>query len=150
MTTVSVRREPELSHIWLVEDNEADVRLMEEALHEQSLAFRMHVCRDGEEARRLAGIAGEKDAEPCPDLFILDLHLPKVDGPEVLRTFRANRNCAKTPVIVFSSSMSPADRLMVERYEGVSFLQKPIGLDEYMAVGKRVKEALTRRYGSPA
>ena len=46
--------------------------------------------------------------------------------------------------------MSPADRLMVERYEDVSFLQKPIGLDEYMAVGKRVKEALTRRYGSPA
>jgi DNA-binding response OmpR family regulator len=133
-----------------VEDNEADVRLMEEALHEQSLAFRMHVCRDGEEARRLAGIAGENDAEPCPDLFILDLHLPKVDGPEVLRTFRANRNCAKTPVIVFSSSMSPADRVMVERYEGVSFLQKPIGLDEYMAVGQRVKEALTRRYGSPA
>ena len=34
-----------------------------------------------------------------PDLFILDLHLPKVDGPEVLRTFRANRNCAKTPVM---------------------------------------------------
>ena len=145
MTTASALIEREPSHIWLVEDNEADVRLMEEALHEQSLAFRLHICRDGEEARRLAGIAGEDEAGPCPDLFILDIHLPKVDGPEVLRTFRENRNCAKTPVIVFSSSMSPAERMMIERYDGVSFLQKPIGLDEYMAVGQRVKEALAAK-----
>jgi CheY-like chemotaxis protein len=145
VTTVSALKEPEPSHIWLVEDNEADIRLMEEALHEQSLAFRLHICRDGEEARRLAGIAGDDETEPCPDLFILDLHLPKVDGREVLRTFRENRNCSKTPVIVFSSSMSPAERLSVEQFEGVSFLQKPIGLDEYMAVGARVKEALSSK-----
>jgi CheY-like chemotaxis protein len=133
-----------LNQIWLAEDNEADVRLMEEALHEHGLRYQLLVCRDGEEALRLADSAGIDDA-PCPDLLILDLHLPKVDGPAVLRHFRANDNCRNTPVFVLSSSVSPKDRSYVEAFEGVSFVQKPMGLDEYLGVGRLVKDVLTLR-----
>jgi two-component system, chemotaxis family, response regulator Rcp1 len=130
------------NHIWLAEDNEADVRLMEEALREHTLKYDLRICRDGEEALRMADAAGVSGQEPCPDILILDLHLPKVDGPEVLRRFRANTNCANTPVIVFSSSISPADRLAVETYDRVSFLRKPIDLDEYLTVGQTVRDTL--------
>jgi CheY-like chemotaxis protein len=128
--------------IWLAEDNEADIRLLEEALQEHALVCNVRICRDGEEALRLAGIAGFDDDAPCPDLLILDLHLPKVDGPAVLRRFRANDNCVKTPVIVFSSSISPKERSYVEAFSGVSFVQKPMGLDDYLKVGQLVKNVL--------
>lgn len=136
------------NHIWLAEDNEADVRLMEEALREHTLVYDLRICRDGEEAMRMADRAGEEENEPCPDILILDLHLPKVDGPEVLRRFRANANCADTPVIVFSSSISPAEKLAVETFERVSFLRKPIDLDEYLTVGQRVRETLALKHSS--
>lgn len=133
------------AQIWLAEDNDGDVRLMEEALNEYSLQYKLHICRDGEEALRLADVAGNENEQPCPDLLILDLHLPKVDGPEVLRRFRANGNCLKTPVIVFSSSISPRERAAVEAFDNVSFLQKPVALDQYLTVGQKVKDVLADR-----
>jgi DNA-binding response OmpR family regulator len=80
----------------------------------------------------------EKD-RPCPDLLILDLHLPKVDGPEVLRRFRANANCVNTPVMILSSLIAPAERAVIDQFSGVSVQEKPLDLDGYSALGKRIK-----------
>jgi CheY-like chemotaxis protein len=126
--------------IWVVEDNDADVRLLREALDEQSLRYELHVFSNGEEAVRLADTAGNERA--CPDLLILDLHLPKVDGPEVLRRFRANANCLHTPVLILSSLIAPAERTYIEGFSGVSIQHKPMDLDGYLALGRRIKSIL--------
>jgi CheY-like chemotaxis protein len=127
--------------MWLVEDNEADIRLMKEALDEQALRYELHVFRNGEEALRMLDAAG-KDEHPCPDLLMLDLHLPKVDGPEVLRRFRANTNCANTPVVVLSSLIAPKERTFIERFPRVLVQEKPFDLDGYVAIGRRIKAIL--------
>lgn len=76
--------------------------------------------------------------------MILDLGLPRVDGLDVLRTFRANKNCTHTPVIVFTSSLAPAHRLAAEQFEGVQFISKPSDLDAFLEFGRTVKNLLFR------
>jgi CheY-like chemotaxis protein len=128
--------------VWLVEDNEADVRLMKEALDEQALRYELQVFRNGEEALRMVDAAGRANEPPCPDLLMLDLHLPKVDGPEVLRRFRANDNCTHTPVVVLSSLIAPKERTVIEAYPRVLVQEKPFDLDGYLAIGRRIKAIL--------
>jgi two-component system, chemotaxis family, response regulator Rcp1 len=127
-------------HIWVVEDNDADVLLLREALDEQALRYELTVFGNGEEALRFVDEAGTHSA--CPDLLILDLHLPKVDGPEVLRRFRANADCLHTPVLILSSLVAPQERIYIERFSGVSIQDKPMDLDGYSALGRRIKALL--------
>jgi two-component system response regulator len=68
--------------IWMAEDNDGDVYLMREALDAQALRYALHVFRNGEEALQLVDIAGSENHRASPDLLVLDLHLPKVDGPD--------------------------------------------------------------------
>jgi CheY-like chemotaxis protein len=133
-----------LIQIWLAEDNDADVRLMREALDEQALRYALHVFRNGEEALHFMGSAGRGNERPCPDLLILDLHLPKIEGREVLRRFRANPNCLRTPVLILSSLIAPAERSYIDRFSGVEVQDKPLDLDGYLALGRRIKNLLLR------
>jgi two-component system, chemotaxis family, response regulator Rcp1 len=128
--------------ILLTEDNPADVRLLEEAINEQCLDCDLHVFDDGEEALKFAAVAGNDGQPPCPDIFLLDLHLPKIDGLDVLRRFRQNSNCLTTPVVIFSSSISPNDRREVARFAGTYFRPKPTGLDSFLTIGAFIKELL--------
>jgi len=132
----------QLARIWLAEDNEADVRLMREAFSEHDIQCQLQVCVDGEEALRLIETA---EAEQyCPDLVILDFHLPKVDGLEVLQRFRANPSCVETPIVIFTSGLSPEERSMIEGYRNIFILQKPVNLDDYLAVGRQIKDWLLK------
>lgn len=129
--------------ILLAEDNPADQRLVVEALTMHELSHTLQIVEDGEEALRAVKVAGRAGQVGCPDLLILDLHLPRIDGLEILREFRANENCANVPVLVFTSSISPAERCEAERLTGVQFVNKPTELDEFLAVGGLIK-ALVR------
>ncbi len=91
-----------------------------------------------------ARTAGSDEQIPCPDLLILDLGLPRVDGLEVLRAFRNNKHCASTPVIIFSASIAPEHRNAVQNFEDVRFIPKPMDLDEFMDFGRTVKNMLMR------
>ncbi len=128
--------------IWLAEDNDSEVRLMHEALREQALRYELHVFRNGEDALATLDIAGNENERPCPDLLILDLHLPMIDGSEVLRSFRANANCVNTPVMILSSLIAPAERAFINQFSGVSVQEKPLDLDGYSALGQRIKAIL--------
>jgi DNA-binding response OmpR family regulator len=101
-----------------------------------------NVVDNGEQAVQVARLAGTEGQAPCPDLLILDLGLPRVDGIEVLRAFRANKNCTQTPVIVFTSSVSPQHRLVAEQFEGVRFVTKPLELEEFLEFGRTVKQMM--------
>ena len=129
------------ANILLAEDNPADQRLIAEALKRHHLNPRLQVVENGEAALSAAKEAGHDD-KPCPDVFILDLHMPRVDGLDVLREFRANEHCQHTPVIVFTSSVSPVIRTSVESFNGVRIISKPTDLDEFLAFGAVVKSVL--------
>jgi CheY-like chemotaxis protein len=134
--------------ILLAEDNPADQRLVAEALTIHELSHTLHIVEDGEEALRTVKIVGYTGQVRCPDLLILDLHLPRIDGLEVLREFRANENCANVPVLVFTSSISPAERSEAERLSGVQFVHKPTELDDFLAVGGLIKSLVGRAHSN--
>ena len=87
---------------------------------------------------------------PCPELVLLDLNLPKVNGIEVLRQLRKNWRCQSTPVIVVTSSMAEADRKAVELLGVQAYFQKPANLSSYMRLEQLMKIYLSTPEADPA
>jgi CheY-like chemotaxis protein len=129
-------------HILLAEDNPADVLLVREALEEHHIPHRLHVVQDGEQAIHFVERMGQPDGTPCPDLLLLDLNLPKADGPQVLREFRRHPECAHTPVVVVSSSDAPQDRARVSPLGISRYFRKPPDLDAFLHLGAVVREVV--------
>lgn len=127
----------------LAEDNPADVYLIRQALAENNVDCQLHVASDGKEALALLGRNGNGATPPQPDLILLDVNLPQHDGTEILQHIRGNPRLNTVPVIVFTSSDSPADRLSATQLGAVRFIKKPSLLDEFMAIGAVIREVLT-------
>jgi CheY-like chemotaxis protein len=128
--------------ILLVEDNSGDVFLIRLALEESGIEHELHVVRDGEQAIDFVSRIGQPGGVPCLDLVLLDLNLPKIEGPQVLIQLRSNPAHSFTPVIVVSSSDAESDRarfagLLITRY-----FRKPNDLGEFMQLGALVREVL--------
>jgi len=130
-------------HILLAEDNPADIYLIRQALAENNVSCILQVAVDGNEALLLLRAAGKFAGTGRPDLILLDLNLPRHDGMEVLHHIRQDRRLAAVPVIVFTSSDSPADRLSATHLGVTRFIKKSSFLDEFMAVGAVIREILT-------
>jgi CheY-like chemotaxis protein len=129
-------------NILLAEDNLADVLLVRKALDEYEIPHDLHVVRDGEEALAFIQHMGEPNGIPCPDVVLLDLNLPKLDGPEVLTQFRKHPQCALTPVIVISSSDAHRDRERMASLGISRYFRKPSDLDEFLRLGAIVREVV--------
>jgi chemotaxis family two-component system response regulator Rcp1 len=127
-------------NILLAEDNGGDVRLIREALLEHEIQCELFVVSDG--ALALDYIDQMGDDRPCPDIFLLDLNLPKVDGLQVLAHFRNHPLCTSTPVVVITSSDAPRDRANVGKLGPALYFRKPMEFDEFMRLGALVKEAV--------
>lgn len=127
--------------IVLVEDNPADVFLIEEALRAHGFQFDLRWIADGEQA--VGALPSIAEGE-CPDLFLLDLNLPRVDGKEVLTRIRQTPAFASAKVAILTSSDSPADRRETELLGADCYIQKPPTLDEFMQIGGIIQELLGR------
>jgi CheY-like chemotaxis protein len=125
--------------ILLAEDNPGDVLLVRYALEEHQIAHDLHVARDGAQAIEFIGRMGEPGGMPYPDIVLLDLNLPKVDGPVVLTEFRKLPQCGQTPVIVVSSSDAPRDRERMAQMGIAFYFKKPSDLDAFMELGAIVR-----------
>ncbi len=125
------------TQILLVEDSDTDAFLVQEALREHGIAAEVRVIADGALARRLI-----EEQETCPDLVILDLNLPKVDGLSLLRLMRERGWCHQTQVAVLTSSQAERDRREALALGARRFLHKSSTLDEFLAVGSVFKELL--------
>jgi CheY-like chemotaxis protein len=128
--------------ILLAEDNRGDVLLVQQALAEHHLPHKLHVVRDGEEALRFVACMGQPGQMPCPDILLLDLNLPKIDGPRVLREFRKHPDCAHTPVVVVTSSDTPDDRARVDALGISRYFKKPSDLDAFLQLGAVVRQVV--------
>lgn len=125
-------RDGEPIDILLVEDNPGDVRLTEIAFEEGCINNNLHVAMDGEEALDFLFQRGEHETAHRPDIVLLDLNLPKIDGHEVLREIRNDDALRRLPVVVLTSSESKDD--VVESYElnSNAYITKPVTADDFI------------------
>jgi CheY-like chemotaxis protein len=114
--------------ILLVEDNQDDEVLTLRALEGQHIANRVDVVRDGAEALDFLHGEGER---PMPELVLLDLKLPKIDGLEVLRRIRADERTALLPVVILTSSKEETDLMAGYAGGANSYIRKPVDFDEF-------------------
>ncbi len=118
--------------ILVVDDSSADVRLLREAVREQGIVAELHAVEDGEQA--LARLARGLR----PDLVLLDLNLPRLDGREVLTAMKGDPDLRAIPVIVLSTSSSPGDVADCYARHANSYLVKPMHLEELGAVMRAI------------
>jgi CheY-like chemotaxis protein len=131
-----------LLKILLAEDNRGDVLLVREALLAHRIEYELFLVSDGAHALDFIDQIGNNHTAPCPDVFLLDLNLPKADGHEVLERFRKHPLCTSTPVVIVTSSDTPRDRERVARLGAARYFRKPMEIDEFMQLGALVKEVV--------
>jgi two-component system, chemotaxis family, response regulator Rcp1 len=130
-----------LINILLVEDNPADVRLTQEALKEASHArTRLHVVGDGVEALEFLHKQGAFAGAPRPDLMLLDLNLPRVDGRQVLAQVKGDPDLRRIPVVVLTTSPSEDDILHAYDQHVNSYIRKPVDLDQFLHVLRAIDD----------
>jgi two-component system, response regulator len=118
--------------ILLVEDNANDEALTLRALKKGNVANTVVVARDGVEALDyLLAPAADGTRKALPQLVLLDLKLPKIDGHEVLRRIRNDEWTRLLPVVILTSSVEPADRLAGYRHGANSYVRKPVDFAEF-------------------
>ena len=120
--------------ILLVEDNPVDEQITLRALEKRHVANRVVVAHDGEEALEcLFGAAEGEPAPPAslPEVVLLDLKLPKIDGLEVLRRIRSSERTSRLPVVVLTSSDEERDILQSYSLGVNSYVRKPVNFDQF-------------------
>ncbi|MCZ3367356.1 MULTISPECIES: response regulator [Methanobacterium] len=125
--------------ILLVEDNAADVRLINEIFKDFTTLNKMHVVNDGIAAMDFLHKKGEYKNAPRPDLVLLDLNLPRKDGREVLVEIKEDENLKSIPVIILTTSSAPEDISETYNYAN-SFITKPANLDSFIKVLKSLED----------
>jgi CheY-like chemotaxis protein len=138
----------EAIRILLAEDNEGDVYLVRRALEKQGLPHQLIIARNGEDALRLLIDAEKGPQGSLPDLILLDLNLPRVDGGQILSRIRRTSLFDQTPVIVLTSSDSPKDREMALGLGANLYFRKPTDLNSFMKLGQVVQETLRKTSGA--
>lgn len=133
---------PRPYQIWIAEDNPADVYLIEEALRRHEFAYRLATAGNGEDMLNMIGRLEGDPSENCPDLFLIDLNLPRRSGTEILARIRESRRCAQVPAIVITSSDSPQDRAKARELGASFYFRKPADLEKFMTIGNVVRRFL--------
>jgi CheY-like chemotaxis protein len=126
--------------ILLVEDNPGDVRLTKEALKEGTIRNHLNVASDGVEAMRYLRREGEHADATRPDLILLDLNLPKMDGREVLQAVKADPSLRQIPVVVLTSSAAEQDIVRAYDLHANCYVSKPVDLDQFIHVVKSIED----------
>ncbi len=124
-----------MTHVLLVEDNEADVILLREALREGGVDLDLTVAQDGEQA-----MAGLRDGDGLPDLVLLDLNLPRKDGREVLAEIKSDSALRSIPVVVLTTSKAEEDILRSYDLHANAYVTKPVDFNRFIEVVRQIDE----------
>ena len=120
--------------ILLVEDNVGDVRLTKEALKEGKVYNNLHWAKDGVEALAFLRREGSHNNAPRPDIILLDLNLPKIDGREVLSVIKNDNQLKHIPVVVLTTSKADEDVLRSYELHANCYVTKPVDLEKFILV----------------
>jgi chemotaxis family two-component system response regulator Rcp1 len=120
--------------ILLVEDNEGDAHLTREALKRAKVRNRVHTTSDGLEAMQFLRREGTFAGAPRPDLILLDLNLPNMDGREVLEAIKADPALKPIPIVVVTSSAAEQDILKSYDLNANCYVTKPVDLQQFLHV----------------
>jgi chemotaxis family two-component system response regulator Rcp1 len=137
---VSVETEQKPRIIFLVEDNKADVRLIQEAFKNSSLPHEMLAVRDGIEAMAFLRREGEYNTAPRPDLILLDLNLPRKDGREVLAEIKNDSKLKRIPVIVLTTSQNEDDIFHSYDLHVNCYITKSRNISQLFKIVKRIED----------
>jgi CheY-like chemotaxis protein len=125
--------------ILLVEDSLGDARLTMEALKENKVLNKIHHAIDGVEAIAFLYKQGQYSEAPRPDLILLDLNMPKMDGREVLQKIKQDDQLKNIPVVVLTTSQAEEDIIKSYDLNANCYISKPVDLDQFMEVIKSIK-----------
>ena len=126
--------------ILMVEDDLEDAGLTIEAMRSGEVPSRISLVRDGEEALEFLFRQGKFRSAPQPDLILLDLQLPKIEGRELLLQIKADPRLKSIPVVVLTGSLTHLQILRAENLNVESYLNKPIDLAEFSRVVKSLRK----------
>jgi chemotaxis family two-component system response regulator Rcp1 len=126
--------------VLLVEDSPGDVRLTQEAFRDANMSIHLHVATDGVEAMSFLRREGINAKSPRPDLILLDLNLPKMDGREVLALIKADDSLRTIPTVILTTSESEADIVNSYQLQANCYLSKPVQLDAFESLVKSIND----------
>jgi chemotaxis family two-component system response regulator Rcp1 len=126
--------------VLLVEDNPGDVRLTQEAFRDANRSIHVHVASDGVEAMAFLRHEGTYVHVPRPDLILLDLNLPKMDGREVLARIKEDNSLKMIPTVILTTSEAEADILKSYQLQANCYLSKPVQLDAFENVVQSIND----------
>jgi CheY-like chemotaxis protein len=125
-------------HILLVDDNEGDILLTKEALDDARIINKISIAYDGIEALRF--LRKQIGGANMPDLILLDINLPKMDGTELLGIVKADPDLKRIPVIMLTTSSAEKDILASYDNYANCYITKPVDLDRFMDVVRTIED----------
>ena len=120
-----------LYEVLLVDDDEGDIALITEAFTAHDAPVRLHVAGDGIEALAFLRREDGNDVAPRPDLILLDLNMPRMDGHQVLTIVKTDDDLCTIPVVMFTTSERPDDITASYTHHANAYVTKPLDLDEF-------------------
>ena len=126
--------------ILLIEDNPGDVRLTKEAFKESKILNNLSVVEDGAEAMAFLRQQGEYTSASRPDLILLDLNMPKMDGRQVLAEIKKDPTLKNIPVIILTTSKAEQDILKSYNLHANCYIVKPVDLWQFNTVVQTIKD----------
>jgi CheY-like chemotaxis protein len=124
----------------MVEDNPGDVRLTVEALKEGKVRNNLHTVADGVQAMAFLRRQGQYADAARPDLVLLDLNLPKMNGREVLAEIKDDPELRRIPVVILTVSKAEQDILKSYNLHANCYITKPVDLDQFLGVVKAIED----------
>ena len=126
--------------VLLVEDSPGDVRLTQEAFHEANRTIHLHIANDGVEAMAFLRHEGKHADVPRPDLILLDLNLPRMDGREVLAHIKEDEDLKTIPTVILTTSDAEVDIVRSYKLQANCYLCKPVQLEDFENLVKSIND----------
>jgi CheY-like chemotaxis protein len=124
----------QMIEILIVDDDEGDTFLTQEALRDAKVANSLHVVHDGVEALEFMEKAGRYSDAPTPDLVLLDINMPRMNGYEVLSWMRKTSDYKLTPVVILTTSSAEHDVMKSYEESANCYITKPVDLEQFHKV----------------
>lgn len=126
--------------VLLVEDDPGDVLMTREAFEDHKVRNTLHVVSNGVDAMSFLRKEGEYTGAPTPDLILLDLNLPRMDGREVLAAIKRDEDLRRIPVVVLTTSEAEEDVLRSYALHANAYVTKPVDFERFIEVVRKIDD----------